>query len=51
MERLRQLVVALVGQEEVSCASGSCGGGEWMIKWGKVIRDMLEKAHLSLGGG
>ena len=27
MERLRQLVVALVGREEVVCASGSDGGG------------------------
>ena len=26
MERLRQLVVALVGREEVGCASGSGGG-------------------------
>ena len=27
MERLRQLVVVLVGKEEVGCASGSGGGG------------------------
>ena len=27
MERLRQLVVALVGREEVGCASGSDGWG------------------------
>ena len=33
MEQLRQLVVALVGREEVGCASGSGGGGgQWMIK-------------------
>ena len=50
VERLRQLVVALVGREDVGCASGF-SGGQWMIKWGKVIRDMRGKAHLSLGGG
>ena len=27
VERLRQLVVALVGREEVGCACGSDGGG------------------------
>ena len=27
MERQRQLVVALVGREELDCASGSGGGG------------------------
>ena len=43
MERLRQLVVALVGKEEVGCASGSSGG--------KVMREMLGKAYLSLRGG
>ena len=25
------------------------GGGQW-IKWGKTTRDVLERAHLSLGG-
>ena len=30
MERLRQLDVALVGREEVGCASGY-DGGQWMI--------------------
>ena len=31
MEQLRQLIVALMGREEVGCASGS-GRGQWMIK-------------------
>ena len=36
MEQLAQLVVALVGREEVGCASGSGGGGgQWVIKWGR----------------
>ena len=35
IERLRQLVVALVGREEVGCASGS-GGGTVGDKVGKV---------------
>ena len=26
-------------------------GGQWMIKWGKVMRELLGKANLSLGGG
>ena len=50
MEQLRQLGVALVEREEVGCAGGS-GGGEWMIKCGKAMREMLGRAHLSLGGG
>ena len=27
LEQLRLLVVAVVGREQVGCASGSCGGG------------------------
>ena len=42
MERLMQLVLALVGREDVGCASGSGGGrGRWM-------REMLGRAQ---GGG
>ena len=47
MERQRQLVVALVGREELGCAYGSGGGvvgGAVM-----VMRNILGKAHLSLG--
>ena len=50
LEQLRLLVVAVVGREQVGCASGS-GGGHYMIKWGKTTREMLGRAHLSLGGG
>ena len=52
MEQLTQLVVALMGREEVGCASGS-GGGEGAVgyKVGKAMREMLGRAHLSLGGG
>ena len=51
MEQLRQLVVTLLGREEVGCVSGSGRGrgGQWMIKSGKVMRNMLGKAHISLG--
>ena len=49
LEQLRLLVVAVVGREQVGCAIGS-GGGQW-IKWGKTTREMLGRAHLSLGGG
>ena len=52
LEKLRVLVVAVVGREQVGCASGSGGeGGQQMIKWGKTTREMLERAHLSLGRG
>ena len=41
--------MALAGREEVGCASGSGGGGgRWMIKLGKAMREMLERAYLSL---
>ena len=50
IERLRQLIAALVGREEVGCDSGS-GGGTVDDKVGKVMKEMLGKAHLSLGGG
>ena len=33
MEQLRQLIVAMVGKEEVGCASGS---DNHTIKWGKM---------------
>ena len=54
LEQLRLLVVAVVGREQVGCASGSGGGGgggQYMIKWEKTTRVMLGRAHLSLGGG
>ncbi|KAI0226815.1 hypothetical protein LSAT2_022687 [Lamellibrachia satsuma] len=36
--------------EAVRCGIGGKRWGElWMIKWGKVMRKMLGKAHLSLG--
>ena len=44
MIRLRQLVLALVGREEVGC--GRCSGG--MRVDDKVMREMLGRAHLSL---
>ena len=34
-EQLRLLVVAVVEREQVGCASGYGGGGEYMIKWGR----------------
>ena len=51
LEQLKLLVVAMVGREQVGCASGSGGGGQDMIKWGKTTREMLGRAILSLGGG
>ena len=33
--------MAVVGREQVGCASGSGGGGQYMIKWGKTTREML----------
>ena len=51
LEQLRLLVVAVVGREQVGCASGSDGGGQEMIKWEKMSREMLGRAHLNLGGG
>ena len=50
IERLRQLVVALVGREEVGYASGS-GGGTVDDKVRKAMREMLMKTHISLGAG
>ena len=49
LEELRLLAVAMVGKEQVGCASGSGGAGG--SKWGRTMRDMLGRAHLSLGGG
>ena len=40
MGRLSQLVLALVGREEVGCAGG-LGGGQWTTKWGEAMREML----------
>ena len=50
LEQLRLLVVAVVGREQVGCASGS-GGGAIDDKVGKTTREILGRAHLSLGGG
>ena len=25
-------------------------GGQWMIKWGEAMREMLGRAHVNLGG-
>ena len=50
LEQLRLLVMAVVGREQVGCASGS-GGGTVDDKVGKMTREMLGIAHLSLGGG
>ena len=47
MERLRQLVVAIVGREEVGCPSGSDGG----TVDDKVGEAMQVIAHFFLGGG
>ena len=35
----------------MGCASGSGREGQWMIKWGEAMRELLGRAHLSLGGG
>ena len=51
LEQLRLLVVAVVGREQVGCASGSDGVGAIDDKVGKTTREMLGRAHLSLGGG
>ena len=50
LEQLRQLVVAMMGREEVGCVSDS-GGRTVDGKVGKTMREMLGRAHLSLGGG
>ena len=41
MEQLRQFIVAVVGREEVGCASGSGADGQWMIKLENAMRKML----------
>ena len=46
LKQLRLLVVAMVGREQVGCA---CGSGQYKIKWRKTMREMLRRAHLSLG--
>ena len=46
LEQMWLLVVAVVGREQAGCASGS-GGGTVDDK----VREMLGRAHLSLGGG
>ena len=50
LEQLRLLVVAMEGREQVGCASGS-SGGTVDDKVGETMREMLGRAHLSLGGG
>ena len=50
LEQLRQLVVAMVGREEVFCASGS-GGGTVGDKLEETMREMLRRAQFSVGGG
>ena len=50
LELLRLLVVELVEGNRWVCASGY-GGGQYMIKWGNTMREMLGRAHFSLGGG
>ena len=47
---LRQLIVAMVGREQMDCVSGS-DGGTVDDKVGKMMRETLGKAHFSLGGG
>ena len=43
LEQLRQLVVAMMGREEVVCASGS-GGGNVGDKVEEMMREMLRRA-------
>ena len=50
LEQLRLLVAAMMGMEQAGCASSS-GGGTVGDKVGKTTREMLGRAHLSLGGG
>ena len=51
LEQLRLLVVAVVGREQVGCASGS-GRGTVDDEVGEDNeREMLGRAHLSLGRG
>ena len=47
LEQLRLLVVAMVGREQVGCASGSC----WGTVDDKVGEDDERNARESLGGG
>ena len=49
LKQLRLFVMA-VGGRVVGCASGS-GGGRVEYKVGKTAREMLRRAHFSLGGG
>ena len=44
LEQLGLLVVAMMGSEQVGCASGSGRGGQQMIKWGKTTRDARESS-------
>ena len=48
MDRLRGFVLLLVGREDVGCASS---GGIVDEQVGETVREMLERPHLSLGGG
>ena len=47
MEQLRLPVVAMVGREQVGCASGSIGGTVGDQVGGETMREMLGRAHLS----
>ena len=50
-EQLRQLTLALLGSEDISCASGSSRGTVDDKVGGGAMREMRGRAHLSLGGG
>ena len=47
VDRLRQLVLALVGREEVGCASDS-DGGTVDDKVGEAMRELLGRAHIRI---
>ena len=51
LEQLRLLGVAMVGREQVGCASGSGWGTVDDKVGGDDNRDARERAYLSLGGG
>ena len=46
LEQLRLLVVAMVGREQVGCASVK-GGEQYITMWGKTMREMQRRAHFS----
>ena len=49
MERLRQPIVALVGRQDMGCASGSCGRTV-NDKVGECDEGYTRENYLSLGG-